>query len=286
MPSNYRGRFAPSPTGRLHAGSLAAALASWLDARAHEGTWLLRIEDIDPPRDIPGAGESFIEDLKRFGMESDEHVLWQHDRYSAYEEALRRLQELGLVYGCACSRKEIFAEDLRLGLPKGVYPGTCREGTHGKPVRALRFRVPSGTISFHDRRLGEFSQDVEREVGDFILKRADGLWAYQLAVVADDLFSGVTDIVRGADLVDNTPRQILLTRALGGTPPRYMHIPLVLNNEGEKLSKQAGATPVDVSNPLDALEAAGRHLGIPFIGAENPEGYLRAALPLWAERWC
>lgn len=142
----YRGRFAPSPTGRLHAGSLAAALASWLDARAHEGAWLLRIEDIDPPRDIPGAGESFIEDLKRFGMESDEPVLWQHDRYPAYEAALERLQELGLVYGCACSRKEIFAEDLRLGLPKGVYPGTCREGTHGKPVRALRFRVPSGVF--------------------------------------------------------------------------------------------------------------------------------------------
>lgn len=282
----YRGRFAPSPTGRLHAGSLAAALASWLDARAHEGTWLLRIEDLDPPRDIPGAGESFIEDLKRFGMESDEPVLWQHDRYPAYEEALRRLAEKGLIYGCACSRKEIFAEDLRLGLPQGVYPGTCRNGTHGKSVRAIRFRVPAGIFSFHDRRLGNFSQDVEHEVGDFILKRADGLWAYQLAVVTDDIVSGVTDIIRGADLVDNTPRQILLTQALGGTPPRYMHIPLVLNNDGEKLSKQAGASPVDVSRPLEVLEAAGRHLGLPAIGADNPEGYLRAALPLWAERWC
>lgn len=285
MPSEYRGRFAPSPTGRLHAGSLAAALASWLDARAHEGAWLLRIEDIDPPRDIPGAGESFIEDLKRFGMESDEPVLWQHDRYAAYEEALERLEKLGLVYGCACSRKEIFEADLQLGLPKGVYPGTCRAGTHGRPVRALRFRVPSGSISFHDRRLGDFAQDVEHEVGDFVLKRADGLWAYQLAVVTDDIFSGVTDIVRGADLIDNTPRQILLARALGGTPPRYMHIPLVLNDAGEKLSKQAGATPVDASRPLEALEAAGRHLGLPAIGAENPEGYLLKALPLWAERW-
>lgn len=281
----YRGRFAPSPTGRLHAGSLAAALASWLDARAHAGAWILRIEDIDPPRDVPGAGESFIEDLARFGMTSDEPVVWQHDRHPAYEAALERLQAAGLVFGCACSRKEILAADARLGLPPGVYPGTCREGTGGRPARSLRLRVPSGTVSFTDRWCGRFTQDVEHEVGDFILRRADGLWAYQLAVVVDDMAEGITDVVRGADLVDNTPRQILLTRALGGEPPRYMHIPLVLNDEGEKLSKQAGARPVDVSRPTASLECAFRHLGFPRIGADSPEDFLRAALPLWAERF-
>lgn len=280
----YRGRFAPSPTGRLHAGSLAAALASWLDARAHGGAWIVRIEDIDPPRDVPGAGESFIEDLARFGMTSDEPVVWQHDRYAAYEAALAKLTAAGLVFGCACSRKEIFAADLRLGLPPGVYPGTCRRGTGGRPARSLRFRVPSGTVSFTDRWCGSFTQDVEHAVGDFILRRADGLWAYQLAVVVDDLAAGITDVVRGADLVDNTPRQILLTRALGGEPPRYMHIPLVLNDEGEKLSKQAGARPVDVSDPTGSLERAFAHLGFPRIGADSPEAFLRATVPLWRER--
>lgn len=282
---SYRGRFAPSPTGRLHAGSLAAALASWLDARAHSGAWILRIEDIDPPRDIPGAGESFIEDLARFGMTPDEPVVWQHDRYPAYEAALERLQAAGLVFGCACSRKEILAADARLGLPLGVYPGTCRAGTGGRAARSLRFRVPSGEVSFTDRWCGRFSQDVEHEVGDFVLRRADGLWAYQLAVVVDDMEEGITDVVRGADLVDNTPRQILLTRALGGEPPRYMHIPLVLNALGDKLSKQSGAEHVDVSHPTASLERAFGHLGFPRIGADSPEAFLRAALPLWAERF-
>ncbi|MDO5532330.1 tRNA glutamyl-Q(34) synthetase GluQRS [Sutterella sp.] len=283
-PRPYRGRFAPSPTGRLHAGSLAAALASWLDARAMGGTWLLRIEDIDPPRDIPGAGESFIEDLARFGMVPDEPVIWQHDRLEAYAEALDRLAAAGEVYGCACSRTEILAEDARLGLPKGVYPGTCRTGTKGRPVRSMRFRVRPGIVTFTDRRLGAFSQDVEHEVGDFVLRRADGLWAYQLAVVVDDIASGITHIVRGADLVDNTPRQILLTEALGGAVPSYLHIPLVLNREGTKLSKQAGATPVDSTDPMPALEAVFSHLGFPRIGAASPQDFLAAALPLWAER--
>ena len=284
-PRPYRGRFAPSPTGRLHAGSLAAALASWLDARAHGGAWLLRIEDIDPPRDIPGAGESFIEDLARLGMTSDEPVVWQHDRCEAYEDALRRPAQAGLVFGCGCSRKEILAEDARLGLPAGVYPGTCRAGTGGRPVRSLRFRVPEGVVRFRDRWLGDFAQDVRREVGDFVLRRADGLWAYQLAVTVDDLASGVTHVVRGADLVDNTPRQILLTRALGGRPPEHMHIPLVLNDRGEKLSKQQGARHVDLSSPEAALDAAFAHLGFPRLGADSPEAFLRTALPLWAERW-
>ena len=281
----YRGRFAPSPTGRLHAGSLAAALASWLDTRAHGGTWLVRIEDIDPPRDVPGAGEAIIKALARFGMTSDEPILWQHDRLEAYADALAKLTAEGFIYGCACSRKEIQLADEALGLPIGVYPGTCRHGTQGRPVRALRFRVPAGNVQFRDRRLGDYLQNVEKTVGDFVLKRADGLWAYQLAVVVDDLYQGVTDIVRGADLIDNTPRQILLTQALGAAPLRYFHIPLVLNDRGEKLSKQAGATPIDNEEPLPALEAAFEHLGFQRLGADSVSSFLHGALPLWQDRW-
>lgn len=282
----YVGRFAPSPTGRLHRGSLAAALASRLDAHAHGGRWLVRIEDIDPPRDVPGAGEDILKTLGRLGMPSDGPVLWQHDRLEAYREAFERLRAQGLVYGCACSRKEIRARALELGLPEGCYPGTCRMGTHGRPVRAWRFRLPSGVVRFRDRWCGSYAQDVEHEVGDFILKRADGLWAYQLAVVADDGFEGVTDIVRGADLLDNTPRQILLAQALGLPVPRYMHIPLVLNDEGEKLSKQRGAAPIDDADLLGELERAFVHLGFPKLGADSIAAFHRAALPLWQARFC
>lgn len=282
----YVGRFAPSPTGRLHRGSLAAALASRLDAHAHGGRWLVRIEDIDPPRDVPGAGEDILKTLGRLGMPSDGPVLWQHDRLEAYREAFERLRAQGLVYGCACSRKEIRARALELGLPEGCYPGTCRMGTHGRPVRAWRFRLPSGVVCFRDRWFGSYAQDVEHEVGDFILKRADGLWAYQLAVVADDGFEGVTDIVRGADLLDNTPRQILLAQALGLPVPRYMHIPLVLNDEGEKLSKQRGAAPIDDADLLGELERAFVHLGFPKLGADSIAAFHRAALPLWQARFC
>lgn len=280
----YRGRFAPSPTGRLHAGSLAAALASWLDARAHGGVWLVRIEDIDPPRDIPGAGEAIVEALARFGMTSDEPVLWQHDRDDAYAEALAKLTRDGRVYGCACSRREVLEADRALGLAPGVYPGTCRSGTGGRAARALRFRLFSGETFFEDRRLGHYVQNVEREVGDFVLRRADGLWAYQLAVVVDDLHQGVTDIVRGEDLIDNTPRQIQLTRALGAEPFRYLHIPLVLNDRGEKLSKQQGAVPVDRDEPLPALECAFAHLGFPKVGAQTIAGFQKTAVELWRER--
>ena len=195
--SSYRGRFAPSPTGALHAGSLVAAMASFLDARAHDGVWLVRIEDIDPPRDIPGAGEHIIRTLARLGLASDEPVLWQHDRHEAYQAALDRLIAQGRVYGCACSRKEVALRAAELGLPAGVYPGTCRLGTHGRPVRAMRFLTTSGTTTFTDRLCGDFTQDVEHEVGDFVLKRADGLWAYQLAAIVDDIHQGVTDVVRG-----------------------------------------------------------------------------------------
>ena len=284
-PLPYRGRFAPSPTGLLHRGSLVAALASWLDARAHRGTWLVRIEDIDPPRDIPGADRAILDALERFGLVSDEPVLWQHDRYDAYEEALARLVASGFVYGCACSRKDVKEADERLGIPYPVYPGTCRSGTNGRAVRALRFRVPDRMVAFEDRWYGQYTQNVEKAVGDFVVKRADGLWAYQLAVVVDDLYQGVTDIVRGADLIDNTPRQILLTQALGAAPLRYFHIPLVLNDRGEKLSKQAGAAPIDNEEPLPALETAFEHLGFQRLGANSVSSFLQKAVPLWQDRW-
>jgi len=197
-------------------------MASFLDARAHDGVWLVRIEDIDPPRDIPGAGEHIIRTLARLGLASDEPVLWQHDRHEAYQAALDRLIAQGRVYGCACSRKEVALRAAELGLPAGVYPGTCRLGTHGRPVRAMRFLTTSGTTTFTDRLCGDFTQDVEHEVGDFVLKRADGLWAYQLAAIVDDIHQGVTDVVRGADLLDNTPRQIQLIEALGAQAPRSL----------------------------------------------------------------
>jgi glutamyl-queuosine tRNA(asp) synthetase len=259
-------------------------MASFLDARAHDGVWLVRIEDIDPPRDIPGAGEHIIRTLARLGLASDEPVLWQHDRYEAYQEALDRLIAHGRVYGCACSRKEAALRAAELGLPSGVYPGTCRSGTHGRPVRAMRFLTASGTTTFTDRLCGDFTQDVEHEVGDFVLKRADGLWAYQLAAIVDDIHQGVTDVVRGADLLDNTPRQIQLIEALGAQAPRYMHLPLVLNPEGQKLSKQQGATPLDEDDPLGELERAWMHLGFDRLGADSIRAFWDAALPLWKSR--
>lgn len=282
--SIYRGRFAPSPTGRLHRGSLAAALASWLDARAHDGIWVVRIEDIDPPRDIPGAAEDILLTLARLGLDSDEPVRFQHDRYEAYEASLAKLAGQGRIYGCACSRTQIRERALALGLAPNVYPGTCRNGTNGRPARMLRFRTNSGRIGFVDRWFGVFEQDVEHDCGDFVVKRADGLWAYQLAVVADDIDQGVTDIVRGADLLDNTPRQIQLREALGGHPVRYMHVPLVLNDRGEKLSKQQGAVPLS-EDLLAELEQAFVHLGFPRIGADDRAAFLRAAVPLWKARF-
>lgn len=279
------GRFAPSPTGRLHRGSLAAALASRLDAHAQNGSWVVRIEDIDPPRDIPGAGEDILRTLERLGMPSDAPVLWQHDRYDAYETAFEALKAKGFVYGCACSRKEIREAGHALGLPESAYPGTCRNGTNGRPVRAWRFRVPNREVRFVDRLMGPYVQNVEEVVGDFVLKRADGLWAYQLAVVVDDIFQGVTDIVRGADLIDNTPRQLLLYEAFEAQPPRYMHIPLVLNDRGEKLSKQQGATPLDDEDLLGELERAFVHLGFERIGADSIEAFHREALRCWKARF-
>ena len=281
----YRGRFAPSPTGELHEGSLLTALGSWLDARAHGGVWLVRIEDIDPFRDIPGAGERILAALAAFGMVSDEPVLWQHDRLDAYREAAGRLLAARLAFPCACSRRDIALWHARHGGNPAVYPGTCRNGTGGRPAKSLRFRVPDAPVTITDRRCGAFTQDLTADVGDFVIRRTDGLWAYQLAVVTDDAFQRVTDVVRGEDLLDNTPRQAALQDALGLARPRTLHLPLVLNSRGEKLSKQGGAVPVDTTEPVAALERAWARLGFPPLGAATPAAFLRAATPLWAERW-
>jgi glutamyl-Q tRNA(Asp) synthetase len=282
----YRGRFAPSPTGPLHAGSLVAALASWLDARAHGGIWLIRIEDLDPPREAAGAAQQILSALAAFGMSSDEPPVWQSARGELYRGALERLDEAGLVYGCACSRTDVSSAQQSLGLPDHLYPGTCRDGTAGRPVRATRVRVPDRTIGFVDRAAGRFDQNLARDVGDFVIRRADGLWAYQLAVVVDDAEQRISDVVRGADLLDNTPRQIWLQRVLGLATPRYLHVPVVNNALGEKLSKQTGAAALDTADPLAELERAWRHLGFPRLGANSVEAFLKQATELWRERWC
>ncbi|WP_242538567.1 tRNA glutamyl-Q(34) synthetase GluQRS [Trinickia acidisoli] len=263
----YRGRFAPSPTGRLHAGSLVGALASYLDARAHGGIWLVRIEDIDGPRTVPGADLAILQTLAHFGMESDEPPVWQSARTARYVQAFEHLEHAGLIYPCACTRKEI-ADSLANAHARHTtlaYPGTCRHGLEGKAARAWRVRVPEGpdaVVAFEDRWQGRQIQDLALEVGDFVLKRADGQWAYQLAVVVDDAEQDITHVVRGADLLDSTARQIYLQRCLGVPTPSYLHVPVVVTAQGEKLSKQTGARELDADDPLPALVAAARHLGL------------------------
>ena len=288
---SYRGRFAPSPTGPLHFGSLVSALASWLDARAHGGSWLIRIEDIDAPRTVPGAAEDILATLARFGLHADEPPVWQSRRMPRYQQALDPLKAAGLTYPCGCSRKEIADSLLRAHERNTTlaYPGTCRDGLHGKPARAWRLRVPDGdaaVITFGDRWQGRQTQNLATEVGDFVLKRADDQWAYQLAVVVDDAEAGITHIVRGVDLIDSTARQIYLQRCLGAPTPQYLHVPVVTNEQGEKLSKQTGATALDRDKPLEALSAAARHLGLVLSGAEltTPDGFYAAATAAWAKR--
>jgi len=287
--ATYVGRFAPSPTGPLHAGSLVAALASWLDARAHGGRWLVRIEDVDVPRCVPGADRTILQQLSDCGLTPDETPLYQSLRTALYQQALDDLVARGLAYPCACSRKDIEAELQRLGREKPrhgelVYPGTCRAGLRGREARAWRLRVPAGTVRWTDRRLGPQTQDVEHEVGDFVLKRADGYFAYQLAVVTDDGAQGVTHVVRGEDLADNTARQILLQRALGLPTPAHLHTPLVLGPRGEKLSKQNGAQALDTRAPLAALNAAAGVLGLQVSGSTVGD-WLAAATAQWAAVW-
>lgn len=260
----YIGRFAPSPTGPLHFGSLVAAVASYLDAHAHQGQWLVRMEDVDTPRCIPGAADSILRTLEAFGLHWHGPVLYQSARGVAYQAALDQLIAQGHAFPCACTRKEV---------GDAPYPGTCREGLRGKPARAYRLRVNSETIAFEDRLQGPYSANLETECGDFVLLRADGLWAYQLAVVVDDEAQGVTDVVRGADLLDSTPRQIHLQRCLGYRPLRYLHVPVALGEHGEKLSKQTLAPALDNYDAPRLLRQALR-----FLGQDAP------ALPL-SELW-
>jgi glutamyl-Q tRNA(Asp) synthetase len=262
-----------------------AALASWLDARAHGGTWLVRIEDLDPPREVPGAAQEILETLAAFDMRSDETVVFQSRREALYEAAFARLMGQQQLYGCACSRAEIEETLAASGTATGIYPGTCRMGVRGRPVRAWRFRVPEEDLAFDDRTAGHIGQRLDREVGDFIVRRADGLWAYQLAVVVDDGAQHITDIVRGKDLLGNTPRQIVLQRALNLPTPTYLHVDVVVNERGEKLSKQTGARALDRHDILGELERAATHLGLPRIGAATPAAFLRSATVAWAERW-
>ena len=289
MHSTYTGRFAPSPTGPLHAGSVVAAVASYLDARAHHGRWLVRIEDIDEGRTVPGAAEGILRVLDALGMHPDGEVAWQSARKQLYQAAADKLS--AHTFGCGCNRREI--ADSRLGIaPDGsaIYPGSCRDGlAPGRTARSLRVRVPDTgqegeTISFTDRFAGTVTQHLATESGDFVLQRADGFWAYQLAVVVDDAEQGVTDVVRGTDLIDSTARQIYLQRLLGVPTPRYLHVPVVRNAQGEKLSKQTGAVavaPGDEPAALAVLQQAAAFLGLQPMPAATVSQFWQAAIPAW-----
>lgn len=287
----YIGRFAPSPTGPLHIGSLVAAMASYLDAKVHQGQWLVRIEDVDGDRNVDGADQHILSSLLRCGMQWDGEVTWQSRRTGLYEAAVRQLG--AHVYPCGCSRREIADSQTRLTGRQAqtlVYPGTCRHGlAPGKTARALRLKVPQEPhciMQFTDRWSGPYRQDLTDEVGDFVIRRADGFWAYQLAVVVDDGAQGITDIVRGADLLDSTPRQLYLQQLLELPQPSYLHVPVVVNDVGDKLSKQTGAQAFDTGAPLpqllqEAILPAARFLGMD-IQADSLDSFWRAAVPAWA----
>ncbi|MBS7455662.1 tRNA glutamyl-Q(34) synthetase GluQRS [Coralloluteibacterium stylophorae] len=253
MAERYRGRFAPSPTGPLHFGSLVAALGSWAHARAHEGEWLVRIEDIDRPREVAGAADGQLRTLAAFGLDPDAAVIRQSQRHALYAQALARLEAQGDVFACRCSRSELGASD---GLHRA-----CVADAHAERPPATRMRAPARTIGFVDAVQGAVARHLAEEDGDFVVRRADGHWAYQLAVVVDDAEQGVTHVVRGADLLDSTPRQILLQQRLGLPTPRYAHLPLVVDAAGRKLGKSLAALPVDPADPRPALAAAWRVLG-------------------------
>lgn len=267
----YRGRFAPSPTGPLHAGSLVSALGSWLDARAHGGQWLVRIEDVDTPRTVQGSDQIILQQLIACGLYWDEEVVWQSKRTALYQAALDQLNKDQMTYRCICSRKHI-EETLRAsGAELGrhedlIYPGSCRNQNRQEEKAAIRVALPgSCVLQFKDRMKGVQSQDLTTQVGDFVLRRADGLFTYQLAVVVDDHLQGITHIVRGEDLLSNTARQLYLQQILGYQIPSYLHLPLVTNAAGEKLSKQTQALEIDTSNTdaiLNSLRRAAIHLGL------------------------
>lgn len=276
--ANYRGRFAPSPSGPLHFGSLVTAVGSYLDARAHGGEWLLRIDDLDPPRVVPGAADAILRALDAHGFEWDGPVHYQGQRNDAYVAAFEALQRMGAVYACGCTRREI--ADSIVGSPGGaVYPGTCRGGlAPGKEARAFRVNTERARVEFRDRLQGPIAQDLESEAGDYVVFRADGLFAYQLAVVVDDAEQGITDIVRGSDLLDSTSRQIHLQKLLGLPMPNYLHLPVVVNELGEKLSKQTLAPALDTEHPRPALLGA-----LDFLGQQPPRGLSDAGVAeIWA----
>ncbi len=290
----YSGRFAPSPSGPLHAGSLVAALASWLDARAHGGRWLLRFDDLDAPRSLPGIEHLIVQQLAVLGLVPDAPPLWQSQRGARYAQALERLRESGLAYPCGCTRSDIESELAAMGLKpvrgaERIYPGTCRSGLHGKPARAWRLAAGSDDspvfIDWDDRRLGPQHQDVTHAVGDFVLQRADGPWAYQLASVVDDAEQGISDVVRGEDLADNTARQIHLQQLLRLPTPRYLHTPLVRDERGEKLSKSNGAAPLDLHDPLPPLRAAAVALNLGVPDSDQLTDWLNDAVAAWRKRW-
>jgi len=271
----YRGRFAPSPTGPLHFGSLLAAVGSFLQARTNDGVWLVRIEDIDPPREVPGAAEGQIATLARFGMVSDEPVVYQSESSALHGSALEHLRSRGLVFDCACSRGDL--------PPSGIYPGTCRNGIPpGKSARSVRFRVPDASVETVDRVFGRSRHALRENPGDFVIRRADGFFSYQLAVVVDDIAARATEIVRGSDLLESSPRQQAIFEALGAPVPNWMHLPLVVDRSGKKLSKSSGADPVHKVRPANALA-----LALEALGHRPPPG-LRSLESLWAwaiEHW-
>ena len=277
----YTGRFAPSPTGLLHIGSLLTAVASYADARSNGGKWLVRMEDLDPPREMPGAASHILHTLEAFGFEWDGEVAYQSCRYALYEETLCRLKTAGLVYPCHCSRKD-WQTGARRGADGFVYNGRCRHpgqrpAPQGKQP-AWRIRVPDRVIGFSDGIVGGYTQNLAGDIGDFVLLRADGYWAYQLAVVADDAKQGITHIVRGQDLLVSTPRQIYLQQCLGVPTPRYAHLPLLTNAQGQKWSKQTLAPALDLNRREQLLRQVFRYLNLP----EAPETDRPAELLDWA----
>ncbi len=284
---NYRGRFAPSPTGALHFGSLVAALAGWLDARAAGGEWLLRIDDLDTPRNRPGAVDAIRRTLERLGLAWDGEIRVQSREIGAYRAALDALIAAGHAYPCTCTRTEVAAASTHAGIEGPAYPGTCRRGLPpGRGTRAWRVRVDDRTIAFDDRIRGRIEQHLESDIGDFVVHRADGIFAYQLAVVVDDAAQGITDVVRGADLLDSTHRQIWLQQLLGLPVPRYAHLPLALNAQRQKLSKQTFAAAIDLHHADAAVPWLRRALA--FLGQALPpidtgrDGTLAFAIDHWS----
>ncbi len=268
----YRGRFAPSPTGPLHLGSLLAAVGSWLMARQAGGQWLIRIEDIDPPREVKGAAQGQIETLKAFGMESDEAIMWQSRRSERYREILQGLIDSGNAFECFCSRKDLTGH-------QGIHRSCVAKNAEKHP--AIRLAIPDVTIDFEDQFQANFSQVLGTEVGDMVIRRSDGFWAYQLAVVVDDADQGITHIVRGRDLLISTPKQIYLQRRLGFPTPRYAHLPLVTDASGHKLSKSLSACPIDPHDPIPALRRVWQLLGQDLASwplDSNPERALLQAV--------